>query len=254
MMRAMAVQKPDAAAYEVTAEDWYLGEQERRFDRIVEILKQERARVPWLEFGALGGGFACMCADALGHARTEMTCCDVTPRLLERAAARGFATATWDLENGIRPTTLVPGTFQTILFCEIVEHLVAPDRTLPPVIELLAPGGLLLFTTPNLASFGNRLRLLRGRTPSLAPAPGFDVKAPGSLATNDHLRVCVTEEWVFLLKSLGLEVTRIAGCTNAPRARASSLRRRISVGLNYLFERIPGRLWQGTVIVARKRL
>lgn len=253
-MRAMAVQKQDAASYEVTVEDWYIGEQERRFDRVVQILKEERAQVPWLEFGALGGGFACMCADALGHSRTDMTCCDVTPRLLERAANRGFATATWDLENGERPATLVPGTFQTILFCEIVEHLVAPDRTLPPIIDLLAPGGLFLFTTPNLASFGNRLRLLLGKTPSLAPAPGLAVQAPGSLATHDHLRVCVTEEWVYLLKSLGLDVARIEGCTNAPRARPSSLRRRISVGLNTLFERMPGRLWQGTVIVARKPL
>ena len=253
IMPAMAVQNQEAAAaYEQTGEDWHLADQARRFDRIVEILKQERAGVPWLEFGALGGGFASNCADALGHARGQMTCCDFTPRLLERAASRGFATALWDLENGVRPASLLPGTFQTILFCEIIEHLVGPDRTLPSVIDLLAPGGLLLMTTPNLASFGNRLRLLRGKTPSLGPAPGFGVKAPGSLATHDHLRVCVPEEWAFLLKSLGLTVTRIEGCTNAPRAPSESLRRRISVGLNSLFERLPGQLWQGTAIVARK--
>jgi len=120
------------------------------------------------------------------------------------------------------------------------------------VLELLAPGGLFVITTPNLASFGNRLRLLRGRTPSLGSAPGFTVKAPGSLATHDHLRVCVSEEWESLLQALGLQVTRVEGCTNAPRARAESLRRRISVGLNTLLERMPGRLWQGTVILARK--
>jgi 2-polyprenyl-3-methyl-5-hydroxy-6-metoxy-1,4-benzoquinol methylase len=254
MMRAMAVQNQDAAVYEAVTEDWHFGEQERRFDRVVEILAQERAQVPWLEFGSLGGRFACLCADTLGHPRAQMTCCDFTPRLLERAAERGFATANWDLENGVRPASLVPGSFKTILFCEIVEHLVAPDRTLSLVVELLAPGGILLVTTPNLASFGNRLRLLRGLTPSLAPAPGSGVKAPGSLATYEHLRVCVPEEWAFLLKSLGLEVTRIEGCTNAPRAGAESMRRRISVGLNSLFEKLPGRLWQGTILVARKPL
>ncbi len=250
----MDVQNQDAASYEGVAEDWHLKEQARRFDRIVDILKQERAETPWLEFGALGGLFACQCADALNHARAHMTCCDFAPRLLESAAGRGFATALWDLEKGERPTSLVPGTFKTILFCEIVEHLVAPDRTLPLVLDLLAPGGLLLLTTPNLASFGNRIRLLRGLTPSLAPAPGSGVKAPGSLATCEHLRVCVPDEWAFLLTTLGLEVTRIEGCTNAPRTPTDSLRRRISVGLNALLERIPGRLWQGTIIVARKPL
>lgn len=254
MMARMAAKNQDFTAYEAVAEDWHFNEQARRFERIVEILKEEGAQVPWLEFGALGGRFASMCAHALDRAPGDMTCCDFTPRQLERAAERGFGTALWDLETGVRPASLVPGTFRTILFCEIVEHLVAPDRTLPLVIDLLAPGGIFLVTTPNLASFGNRLRLLRGLTPSLAPAPGFGVKAPGSLATYEHLRVCVPEEWASLLRSLGMEVTRIEGCTNAPRARADSLRRRISVGLNSLFERMPGRLWQGTLLVARKPL
>src|SRR5262252_6521910 len=99
----MTVQNQDAAAYEATAEDWYLGEHGRRFQRIIDVLKQERAGVPWLEMGALAGGFAAMCADALGLPRAQITCCDFTPQLLERAAARGFATAVWDIEAGARP-------------------------------------------------------------------------------------------------------------------------------------------------------
>jgi 2-polyprenyl-3-methyl-5-hydroxy-6-metoxy-1,4-benzoquinol methylase len=249
----VTVQNQDVAAYEAMSEDWYLEEQARRFDRTIDVLKQERAVTPWLEMGALGGGFAAMCADALGLPRAQMTCCDFTPQLLERAAGRGFQTAVWDLEGGARPSQLVPGSFQTILFCEIIEHLVAPDRTLPPLVELLAPGGLLLVTTPNLASFGNRLRLLRGQTPSLAPAPGFGVKAPGSLAAHDHLRVCVAEEWAALLENLGLVVTRIEGATSGPRTRPDNLRRRLSLGLSVLLEKMPGKLWQTTVIAARRR-
>jgi len=249
----MDVQNQDRESFEALAEDWYLGEQGRRFDRILEVLKQERAEVPWLELGALGGGFAALCADGLGLPRGSMTCCDFTPELLRRAAERGFRTVTWDLEGGPRPASLVTGTFKTILFCEIIEHLVAPDRTLPSVVELLAPGGLFLLTTPNLASLGNRLRLLRGLTPSLAPAPGYKVKAPGSLASHDHLRVCVPQEWVSLLESLGLEVVRTEGCTSARRGRPETLRQRISMGVNVLCERLPGQLWQSTLIVARKR-
>jgi SAM-dependent methyltransferase len=242
----------DVAAFEAMSEDHYLEDQGRRFDRTVEVLKRENATVPWIEFGALGGGFALQCADALGLERGQIYCCDFTPELLRRAAQRGFATCVWDLENGSRPLELRPGTFQTILFCEIIEHLVAPDRTLKAVVELLAPGGLLLVTTPNLASLGNRFRLLRGKTPSLNPAPGASVKAPGSLAAYDHLRVCVTEEWTCLLESFGLQVTRVEGCTSASRTRPASLRRKLTVSLNILLEQFPGKLWQTTIIAARK--
>jgi len=250
----MTTRNQDVAAFEATSEEFYLAHQARRFDRTIEVLRQENAATPWVEFGALGGGFAAMCADALGQPRGRMYCCDFTPELLRKAASRGFATCVWDLENEARPKEIRPGTFQTVLFCEIIEHLVAPDRTLRTIVELLAPGGLLLITTPNLASLGNRVRLLRGKTPSLGSAPGAAIKAPGSLAAFDHLRVCVPDEWEYLAMSLGLEVTRVEGCTSAPRAAEASIRRRLSTGLNGLLEHLPGRLWQTTIIAARKRL
>ena len=248
----MAATDENLARYQDVSEEWNLTGQALRFDRIIEVLRAERATVPWLEFGALSGGFAAQCADALQLERAKMWCCDFVRSHLQRATERGFQTAVWDLEGGSRPRELRPASFQTIVFSEIIEHLVAPDKALGPVVELLAPGGLLLVTTPNLASFGNRIRMLLGRTPSLGPAPGTTVKAPGSLAALDHLRVCVADEWVFLLESLGLKVTKVEGCTSAPRGPYSPLRRRLSVALNVFFERLPGHLYQNTLIVARK--
>jgi SAM-dependent methyltransferase len=248
----MTIAEQNLAAYEEVSEEWNLSEQMRRFDRIVQVLREEHASAPWIEFGALSGGFAAMCADALGLSRSEIWCCDFAGSQVSRAAARGFSTAVWNLEGGPRPPSLRREMFQTILFCEIIEHLVAPDLILASVLELLAPGGLLVLTTPNLASLGNRIRLLRGQTPSLAAAPGSQFKASGSLAALDHLRVCVAEEWVALVESLGLRVDRVEGCTSAPRDPGRSFRRRVSVGLNTLLERIPLRLWQNTLIVARK--
>jgi 2-polyprenyl-3-methyl-5-hydroxy-6-metoxy-1,4-benzoquinol methylase len=249
----VAIQNQDRDAFEAMSEDYYLEDQGRRFDSTIDVLRREGARTPWLEFGALGGGFASLCADSLSLPRDQMYCCDFTPQLLRRASQRGFATCVWDLEQGERPPELRPGMFQTVVFCEIIEHLVAPDRTLSRVVELLAPQGLLLVTTPNLASLGNRIRLLRGKTPSLASAPGASVKAPGSLASLDHLRVCVAEEWEHLIESLGLTVTRVEGCTSARRGKVDSWRRNLSVAVNVLMERLPGKMWQTTIIAARKR-
>jgi SAM-dependent methyltransferase len=248
----MAALVQSISDYNDVSEEWYLGEQGRRLDRVIDVLRQERAEAPWIEFGALAGGFAAMCADALGHKRDQMWCCDFAAKPLERAAERGFKTCFWDLEGQPRPAELKPRTFQTVLFCEIIEHLLAPDRSLPNVVDLLAPGGLLLLTTPNLASLGNRIRLLRGKTPSLGAAPGAAVKARDSLAAFDHLRVCTPDEWTTLLESLGLKVMRLEGATAAPREAGATLRRRFSLGLNTLLERLPGQLWQITLIVARK--
>jgi hypothetical protein len=106
-------------------------------------------------------------------------------------------------------------------------------------------------TTPNLASLGNRLRLRLGKTPSLAPAPSLRFRAPGSLAAFDHLRVCVPREWSELLAAHGLQVVLVTGCTYGPR-RPETLRRWLTLNLHRLFEHLPGGLFMGTLIAARK--
>jgi SAM-dependent methyltransferase len=248
----MAQDGDAAARYDALDEGWYLEQQARRLRRIVEVLRDEHARGPVLELGALSGGFAAMYAPALGLRPDDVTCCDFSRAQLERAAGRGFKTVAWNLESEPPPPTLEEGHFQTLLFCEILEHLVDPGPRVEALVRLLAPRGLFVATTPNLASLPNRLRLLLGKTPSLGAAPGLSVRAPGSLAAFDHLRVCVPAEWKALLESAGLEVTRVEGCTSAP-LDGETPRRRLSIALSRAFERLPGSLWMNTLLVGRRR-
>ncbi|MEM1577995.1 MAG: class I SAM-dependent methyltransferase [Candidatus Micrarchaeia archaeon] len=48
---------------------------------------------------------------------------------------------------------------------EIIEHIVDTDFFLSEIYRILKKGGKLLLTTPNLASWTNRMRLLLGRQP-----------------------------------------------------------------------------------------
>ena len=48
---------------------------------------------------------------------------------------------------------------------EIIEHLVDTDSFIAEIARVLRPGGHTVITTPNLASFENRLRLLAGIYP-----------------------------------------------------------------------------------------
>ena len=55
--------------------------------------------------------------------------------------------------------------FDTIVCSEVIEHLIDPDFLLSEIARTLKPGGLLFLTTPNLASWINRISLLLGFQP-----------------------------------------------------------------------------------------
>ncbi len=55
------------------------------------------------------------------------------------------------------------GSFDLIVFCEVIEHLTGdPVRALLEIKRLLKPGGTLILTTPNVARLENIAKLLSG--------------------------------------------------------------------------------------------
>lgn len=93
--------------------------------------------------------------------------------------------------------------FDAALFAEVVEHL--PPNAVPDVLRdiarVLTPGGRLVLTTPNLASWANRELVLRGHSPQQSPARTID-------GTFGHLRLYTMAELVALLEGAGLRVRR----------------------------------------------
>lgn len=55
------------------------------------------------------------------------------------------------------------GTYDAVLFLDVLEHLVAPDEVLRAAHAWLKPGGIVLCSIPNVAHWRVRLALLRGR-------------------------------------------------------------------------------------------
>jgi SAM-dependent methyltransferase len=55
------------------------------------------------------------------------------------------------------------GSFDVVLFCEMIEHLLMnPLFTLGQIHRVLKPGGVLVVTTPNVARLGNVLAVVNG--------------------------------------------------------------------------------------------
>ena len=59
----------------------------------------------------------------------------------------------------------VLGTFDAILFADVIEHLVDPRATLRTIRSLLNPGGIVVYSIPNMGHLSVRLDLLEGRFP-----------------------------------------------------------------------------------------
>ncbi len=119
---------------------------------------------------------------------------------------------------GVKPLDFEPGSFQAILFSEVLEHLrLSPPLGFGEVNRLLAPGGWLLLTTPNMARLTHITQLLLGRNPC-EPFP------EGIVSENitehlTHIREYTMGELTGLLERHGFAVrqTRYSDCMERGR-------------------------------------
>ena len=113
--------------------------------------------VEWLDFGCGAGGLLKFLRDKgrlkrSGHAWTlRLTGHDVGPYAEKLGKADGFRIL------GLDELTAQPDArFDVISLIEVAEHIEFPDPVFALAARLLKPGGLLLLTTGNVASFAAR--------------------------------------------------------------------------------------------------
>jgi 2-polyprenyl-3-methyl-5-hydroxy-6-metoxy-1,4-benzoquinol methylase len=104
-----------------------------------------------------------------------------------------------DLDRGVPPDD--GRTYDVLLFGDVLEHLLHPDRVLEALTPRLRPGGRVIVSLPNIAFIANRLTHLLGR---------WDYKDYGIL-DRTHLRFFTKRSMVKLIEGAGLRVVRIEG-------------------------------------------
>jgi 2-polyprenyl-6-hydroxyphenyl methylase/3-demethylubiquinone-9 3-methyltransferase len=101
------------------------------------------------------------------------------------------------------------GRFDAIVATEIIEHVAHPDQFLGRLASLLAPGGVIVLTSPNGKYFRNDLpRFSDCPDPSLFEAMQFKPDADG------HIFLLHPDEWVALSARAGLRVMALEFFTN----------------------------------------
>lgn len=136
---------------------------------------------------------------------------DISPTSLSKVRAKGFAGFYWNADGGKCP--MRDNTYDVLIAGEIIEHLVDTDHFAEEAHRILKPGGRLILSTPNLASWYNRIRLLRGLVPTCYPGPSSTIrKSP--LIDNNHIRVNVLSEWIHFLQCHEFQIERAQGSSH----------------------------------------
>jgi SAM-dependent methyltransferase len=143
---------------------------------------------------------------------------------LRESKARGIFAVAVDLNQGA--SLPFPSSFFDCIHAgEVMEHLFSPDYLLKEIHRLLKPDGYAVISTPNLASWRNRLALLAGWQPffsevSTAVHVGNPRKTPGNMS--GHIRLFTPGALVQLVEHYGLPVQRMTGwATGRPTSPAT---------------------------------
>lgn len=138
----------------------------------------------------------------------EMHGFDIAPAPLAEASKKGIITHEWI--SGVAACPVEDNFFDAIIAGDLIEHLVDTDVFLEELYRVLRPGGYLLITTPNLAWWWSRIRLLMGKVPGGIGSVSFR-HACDDAVDRKHLRVSVNSEWLHLFQQHGFECVSITG-------------------------------------------
>lgn len=148
-------------------------------------------------YGVLASGLAQMAGGSVWTTEHPSRGYLYRPSFRDFLSAHGVCLVANDLKEGLPFGT---GKIRQVFCCDVIEHLPAEQmgRLVEEIFRVLAPGGELILSTPNLNRFSNLVRFLSNHTVN----PPITVSKVGD--TYGHVREMAPKELVNLLWSRGL--------------------------------------------------
>lgn len=158
-------------------------------------------------------------AEPLARLGANVTAIDPAEKLIEAARAHAAAQGL-EIDYRACPVEQVTGQFDLITAMEVIEHTADPQVFLKSIAARLAPGGLLILSTPNATSWSRLITI------TLAEGVGAIPKG-----THDFDKFIAPERMKALLGEAGLQFLDVEGLAWSPMR---GLHLSEDVSLNYL--------------------
>ena len=180
----------------------------------------ERSRVPLEGKTALDVGCgAGLLAEPLARLGATVTGIDASPEVI--AAARDHAAAMeFDIDYRAADVLALEGRFDLITCMEVIEHVADPAVFIAALARRLAPGGLLILSTPNATGWSKLMMITLGEGLGQIPK-----------GTHDFDKFIAPDRMKVLLGEAGLQCVDVEGIAWSP---ARGLHLSDDVRLNYL--------------------
>ncbi|HZU32538.1 MAG TPA: glycosyltransferase, partial [Candidatus Angelobacter sp.] len=191
----------------------YFSTHRERYLACLELLPQGKPGQNLLELGASfhhltpaleSKGYSVRCADIWDGEKTR----NVEIVSTDGGEKRVYTVDNFDVQQERWPYE--DASFDVVLFCEMLEHLnTDPIQVLAEINRVLKKDGLLLLTTPNMASAKSVNYVLEGGSPYV-----FGHYVPGGLATDRHNREYTAGEVERLVAAAGFDVVSLETCNS----------------------------------------
>ena len=158
-------------------------------------------------------------AEPLARMGGQVTAVDAAPELIEVAKAHA-AGQRLSIDYRAVGVEELSGTFDLVTAMEVIEHVADPAAFVASLAARLAPGGLLILSTPNRTAWSKLLTI------TLAEGLGRIPKG-----THDYDEFITPEEMGAMLSAVGLVVIDVEGIAFSP---TRGLHLSEDVRLNYL--------------------
>jgi SAM-dependent methyltransferase len=181
--------------------------------KLLDVLPHEpTARL--LDVGCDDGGWTAQLAERIGIPPAQVSGIEIVDEQRQAAIARGFDARDGDLEAS---WPFAESSFEIVHANQVIEHVKRLDHFMSEATRVLAPGGLLLVCTENLASWHNVVSLMLGYQPfsitniSQTGTIGnpFALHDESSWESWQHIHVMTLEALRDLFRRFGLRDARV---------------------------------------------